>query len=434
MAVKRQERRDTAANWTSANPVLSSGEIGFETDTKNIKIGDGTTAWTSLGYMDTGAKGLQAILTTEGDTVYASSANTPARLAKGTAGQVIRMNSGATAPEWADAQHDNNYIINGNFDVWQRGTTFSLVDNASAYTADRFKCQTLYSGATVYVDRVTVTDLSGSRYGLRLYANTTPVTGGRITYNYTLDNLDALKLAGKVMTVSLKAKSKQGMNSLGIYAKYNTTNISVMQTTGTAISNASVSINTSTWTDLKLTFTVPSAATLTSTGNFGFNILMNHFGDAGEVAGDGVIITQVKLEIGSDATEFIPNEVPFELFRCMRYYEKSYSYDTVAGTATGAGMWETVALSGWVVYSPGFRYIVPKRVPVGPTMYSTQDGAANQFAEFNSSTVFVSNRAATGRSAANYGSSTTGFSVQSSNGAMTPGNLIWFQWVADAEI
>ena len=46
-----QIRRDTAANWTSANPTLAQGELGVETDTDKIKIGDGSTAWTSLGYL-----------------------------------------------------------------------------------------------------------------------------------------------------------------------------------------------------------------------------------------------------------------------------------------------------------------------------------------------------------------------------------------------
>lgn len=45
-----QLRRDTAANWTSANPTLASGEFGYETDTGNFKIGDGSNAWTSLSY------------------------------------------------------------------------------------------------------------------------------------------------------------------------------------------------------------------------------------------------------------------------------------------------------------------------------------------------------------------------------------------------
>ena len=43
-------RRDTAANWTSANPVLNQGEPGFETDTDKLKIGDGVTAWSALPY------------------------------------------------------------------------------------------------------------------------------------------------------------------------------------------------------------------------------------------------------------------------------------------------------------------------------------------------------------------------------------------------
>lgn len=45
-----QIRRDTAANWTSVNPTLAGGEWGLETDTRQYKIGDGATAWNSLGY------------------------------------------------------------------------------------------------------------------------------------------------------------------------------------------------------------------------------------------------------------------------------------------------------------------------------------------------------------------------------------------------
>ena len=51
MADLIQIRRDTAANWTSANPILAQGELGAETDTSKIKIGDGSTAWSSLAYL-----------------------------------------------------------------------------------------------------------------------------------------------------------------------------------------------------------------------------------------------------------------------------------------------------------------------------------------------------------------------------------------------
>ncbi len=50
MATQIQVRRDTAANWTSADPTLATGEIGFETDQNKFKIGDGSTAYTSLAY------------------------------------------------------------------------------------------------------------------------------------------------------------------------------------------------------------------------------------------------------------------------------------------------------------------------------------------------------------------------------------------------
>ena len=61
MAVRFQFRRGTASQWTAADPTLAEGEMGLETDTDKFKIGDGSTAWTSLGYGgikgDTGATG-----------------------------------------------------------------------------------------------------------------------------------------------------------------------------------------------------------------------------------------------------------------------------------------------------------------------------------------------------------------------------------------
>ncbi|MDD5511998.1 MAG: hypothetical protein PHI12_14515, partial [Dehalococcoidales bacterium] len=45
--------RDTATNWTTADPTLATGEPGFETDTGKFKIGDGVSAWTALPYAGT---------------------------------------------------------------------------------------------------------------------------------------------------------------------------------------------------------------------------------------------------------------------------------------------------------------------------------------------------------------------------------------------
>lgn len=46
-------RGDLAAAWTTANPVLLARELGIETDTRRMKLGDGTTAWTALAYFMT---------------------------------------------------------------------------------------------------------------------------------------------------------------------------------------------------------------------------------------------------------------------------------------------------------------------------------------------------------------------------------------------
>lgn len=49
--VQMAQRSDTAAHWTSANPILLAGELGHESDTDKLKIGDGTTNWSGLTYL-----------------------------------------------------------------------------------------------------------------------------------------------------------------------------------------------------------------------------------------------------------------------------------------------------------------------------------------------------------------------------------------------
>ena len=79
MADLIQIRRDTAANWTSANPTLAQGELGIETDTSKVKVGDASTTWTGLSYLIDVGDYLTATSTntltneTIRDTVYALS-------------------------------------------------------------------------------------------------------------------------------------------------------------------------------------------------------------------------------------------------------------------------------------------------------------------------------------------------------------------------
>ena len=75
MAFKRiLLRRDTSSNWTSGNAVLSSGEIGYETNTGKFKIGNGSTAWTSLAYSVT-TNLAASVLNDLGDVTITSAAD-----------------------------------------------------------------------------------------------------------------------------------------------------------------------------------------------------------------------------------------------------------------------------------------------------------------------------------------------------------------------
>ena len=53
MAVRLQIRRDNATNWTNNNPILAQGELGYELDNGNFKIGTGSVAWADLPYFAT---------------------------------------------------------------------------------------------------------------------------------------------------------------------------------------------------------------------------------------------------------------------------------------------------------------------------------------------------------------------------------------------
>lgn len=72
---KIQLRHDTAANWTSVNPILLEGEVGIETDTRKQKVGDGSTAWNSLPY-DAGSTAFDTKVNKSGDTMTGSLMNT----------------------------------------------------------------------------------------------------------------------------------------------------------------------------------------------------------------------------------------------------------------------------------------------------------------------------------------------------------------------
>ena len=63
-----QLKHGLAASWTERNPVLLAGEIGIETDTLKMKVGDGTTNWSALGYLGADANDILAIINENRDS------------------------------------------------------------------------------------------------------------------------------------------------------------------------------------------------------------------------------------------------------------------------------------------------------------------------------------------------------------------------------
>ena len=122
-----KQRYDTAANWTAANPTLLAGEIGIESDTEKIKIGDGATAWNSLGYQPWSELSTYPIVNAD---ISATAEIAVSKLANGTAMQLLQTDAAGTGVEFASnidvpgtldvtsaATFDNNVIIQGDLTV-----------------------------------------------------------------------------------------------------------------------------------------------------------------------------------------------------------------------------------------------------------------------------------------------------------------------------
>jgi hypothetical protein len=98
-----QVRRGTASSWTSTNPTLAAGELGFETDTGKFKIGTGASTWTSLPYAGGGQNTLTTYqyTATAGQTTF-SGADSESNTLSYTAGAVQVYLNGALLANTTD--------------------------------------------------------------------------------------------------------------------------------------------------------------------------------------------------------------------------------------------------------------------------------------------------------------------------------------------
>ena len=276
-----------------------------------------------------------AIVDAKGDLIAASAADTPARLAVGANGETLVADSSTATGLRYQQSYNGNAIINGGFDIWQRGTSFTA---ASVYTADRW-----FAGSqTTYTRSRQTSGLTGIQYSMRVQrdAGSTNTSGGAIYYN--LETADSLRFAGQTVTVSFYAKAganySAASNALG-FIVYTGTGTDQRRDQSNAftgevqVANPTITLTTS-WQRFQFTAAIGATATEINLAIYSLNT-----GTAG--ANDWYEITGVQLEVGSVATTFkrsngAGGSIQGELAACQRYYYRQYV--PVVGNGFGLGM------------------------------------------------------------------------------------------------
>ena len=204
----------------------------------------------------------------------------------------------------------SNLLINGGFDVWQRGTSFSAV----GYIADRWIFVADGTGATRAITRqaftVGQTDVpENPQYYVR-YNQSVAGSGG--TYNILQQRVEnVLLLSGKTVTLSFYAKAAV---TTSVYT-YANQNFGSGGSSDVGVMGATISVGTS-WVKYTQTFDIPSVTGKTVGANnytyFGFAMPNN--------ATFTFDLANVQLNYGSAALPFVPRSYADELRLCQRYY------------------------------------------------------------------------------------------------------------------
>lgn len=226
-----------------------------------------------------------------------------------------------TGSAWADliptAQTTGNAIINGAFDIWQRGTSFTHSTGTAIFSADRFQYNSDGTGGSITLSQQTFTPGTAPVSGYEgqffwRYTCTTARTSQ--TYNLMFTKTEDVRtLAGQTATLSFwaKADSARTMNVTGEQ------NFGSGGSTAVAITWGTSNLTTS-WQ--RFTYTVSLASIAGKTLGAGNN-LTTIFGMV-NVTGATIDIWGVQLEAGSVATPFKRNapSIQAELAACQRYY------------------------------------------------------------------------------------------------------------------
>ena len=131
MAVRIQVRRDTSDNWTTANPVLAAGEIGYITDLRMAKIGNGSSAFTDLQFLVGGSEAEIIALINQNTAAITTEAQARASADAG-------LSSAISAESAARAEGDNE--LNGRVQVLEQnpGVPEGLQEQVDANSESSF--------------------------------------------------------------------------------------------------------------------------------------------------------------------------------------------------------------------------------------------------------------------------------------------------------
>ena len=325
-----------------------------------------------------------------------------------------------------------NHLYNGNFDVWQRGTSVTITNvEANKYLADRwYVYNAMGTNSVATYSRVAGTS-TGAKYGAQVQVTTAPTASHSTTMHLrqVLENLDTLQLIGKTASFQVKIKALGNVSQVGLQFMYKTTEAKLDTTIG---SEVPCNVSTGSFTTCEIS-SQALGTSMTSSGVVGVTIrVYNVSSGNGYDLNNGFIAEQAMMVIGAPPTEFKTKYQSFaeELAACERYYEKSYEYATPPGTASAepglvVGIAQTASLIAVNVTFKTRKRITP--VHTTNFMNYAYDGTVNGVADYNTTTVIV-----TTSTASKLGQ--TGITGIASGGAYSSGSHYWFQWDCDVEI
>lgn len=259
---------------------------------------------------------------------------------------------------------NQNYLINGNFDVWQRGTSLSS-GSGERYLADRWANYSLGSTYTASRQAFTVgqTDVPGEpAYFHRTVVTSVAGASNSCVLRQALHNPD--QFANKTVTLSFWAKADSSKNMSVHLSQYFNADpaFTGRRTISTPLGTCGL---TTSWQKFEFTTTLPPVYNNTVSYQSNSAFYVQFWFDAGsnfayESSGlsqqSGTFdIAQVQLESGIFATPFKKKSFNEELSHCLRFFEKSYNYDVALGTVTSAAH---VQAEEYHVRTSGVNYYV----------------------------------------------------------------------------